>query len=157
MEKLPERIDCFDISHIHGSETVASMSVFRNGLPDKTAYRRYILTQTAPDDFASMQEVLSRRFLKVATGEAERPDLILIDGGKGQLAIAIRVLETLRLSIPVMSIAKEQEELFFPGRKNSLILKRSDPGLRLLQRLRDEAHRFAITFHRLRRKKRMLQ
>ncbi len=156
LEKIPERIDCFDISHIQGSETVASMSVFRNGLPDKTAYRRYILEQNSPDDFASMQEVLSRRFLKVATGEAERPDIILIDGGKGQLAIAIRVLETLGLLIPLISIAKAQEEIFFPGRKNPLILKRTDPGLRLLQRLRDEAHRFAISFHRLRRKKRML-
>jgi excinuclease ABC subunit C len=157
LEKLPERIDCFDISHIQGNETVASMVVFRNGLPDKNAYRRYILEQTTPDDFSSMQEVLSRRFLKVATGEAERPDLILIDGGKGQLAIAVKVLNILQLNIPVISLAKENEEIFFPERKNPLILKRTDPGLRLLQRLRDEAHRFAITFHRLRRKKRMLQ
>lgn len=157
LDKLPERIDCFDISHIQGSETVASMSVFRNGLPDKNSYRRYILTQTSPDDFASMQEVLSRRYLKVATGETERPDFILIDGGKGQLAIASRVLATLNLSLPHISLAKEQEEIFFPGRKNALSLKRADPGLRILQQLRDEAHRFAVSFHRLRRKKRMLQ
>ena len=104
-----------------------------------------------------MQEVLSRRFLKVATGEDERPDLILIDGGKGQLAMAVRVLETLGLTIPLISLAKKEEEIFFPRRKNPVLLKRADPGLRLLQQLRDEAHRFAITFHRLRRKKRMLE
>jgi excinuclease ABC subunit C len=156
LETPPVRLDCFDISHIQGAETVASMTVFRNGKPDKKEYRKYIINLETPNDFAAMQEVLSRRYLKVATGEQEAPSLVIIDGGKGQLQIAVRVLETLHLSLPLVSIAKRQEELYIPGRRNPIVLKRNDPALKIIQQIRDEAHRFAIEFHRLRRSKRTL-
>ncbi len=152
----PEIIVCFDISNIQGSDTVASMSVLRNGTPDKSAYRRFIIDQETPNDFAAMDEVLNRRYYKVKTGEAERPDLIVIDGGKGQLAVAVKVLAKFDLNIPVIGLAKKNEEIFLPGQMNPLILKKSAAGLNLLQQVRDEAHRFAVTFHKHRRKKRML-
>lgn len=150
-------IVCFDISNIQGSDTVAAMSVLRNGRPDKSAYRRFIIDQFTPNDFAAMDEVLNRRLYKVKTGEAEKPDLIVVDGGKGQLSVAVNVLKKYALPIPVIGLAKKDEELFLPGQKNPLRLKKSSAGLKLLQQVRDEAHRFAITFHKQRRKKRTLQ
>jgi len=166
----PNRIECYDISNTQGTAAVGSMVVFSQGVPDKKHYRRFnIETVSGPDDFASMEEVLTRRFRRwQATAEASQgpgkkpdpsfamlPDLLIVDGGKGQLGRAVAVLETFGLSerVPVVGLAKQQEELFFPGQRHSLVLPRNSQGLYLLQRIRDEAHRFAITAHRQRRSK----
>ncbi|GBR76490.1 excinuclease ABC subunit C [Candidatus Termititenax persephonae] len=154
MEALPRRIECYDISHIQGSETVASQAVLIDGLPGKSEYRKYIINQDHPDDFASMEEVLTRRCMRLDDGN--RPDLVVIDGGKGQLGVAVRVWQNFQLSIPLCALAKREEEVFVPRRSEPLVLPRRDAGLRLLQTVRDEAHRFAVSFHRLRRKKRTL-
>ncbi len=164
----PARIECYDISTTLGTASVGSMVVFEHGTPSKKLYRRFnIKTVTGQDDFASMEEVLNRRFRrwKAAqdTGEnvgtkpdpafAILPDLLLVDGGKGQLARAVSVLESYNLldRVPVASLAEEQEELYVPNRRDSIFLERHSQGLYLLQRIRDEAHRFAITAHRKRR------
>lgn len=154
LDVLPARIECFDISNIQGHDTVAAMTVFANGFPDKNQYRRFHLEQEAPNDFAAMEQVLNRRYYKVMTGEAVSPALIVIDGGKGQLNIAAQVLKKYQLKIPVIGLAKKNEEIFLPGRMNPLTLKRSSPALKLIQSIRDEAHRFAINFHRQKRSKR---
>lgn len=151
---LPERIECFDISHIQGSETVASMVVFEGGLPKKDDYRRYKLktVEGKPDDFKSMQEVVGRRYREAAE---PLPDLIIIDGGKGQLSAALEVIRGVGLAdIPVIGLAKEFEHIFREGQSEPLILPRHSQSLYLVQRIRDEAHRFAITYHRKLRAKR---
>ncbi len=125
-----------------------------DGLPGKSEYRKYIINQDHPDDFASMEEVLTRRCMRL--DDNNRPDLVVIDGGKGQLGIAVRVWKNFNLNIPLCALAKREEEIFVPRRSEPLVLPRRDPGLRLLQTVRDEAHRFAVSFHRLRRKKRTL-
>ncbi len=161
---LPKRIECFDISHFQGTETVASQVVFEEGRPSKDHYRRYIIkTVTGIDDFKSMYEVLQRRFKHT---EYEPPDLLVVDGGKGQLAQAVKILNELNIShIPVVGLAKartessfqdaevhETEERFYlPGRANPVVFKRNTEAFQILVGLRDEAHRFAITFHRNRR------
>lgn len=155
LEALPRRIECFDISHIQGSETVASQAVLLDGLPAKSEYRKYIIDQDKPDDFASMEEALTRRCMHIP--DWPRPDLLVIDGGKGQLSVAVRVLKNLNLSIPLCALAKKKEEIFIPRRSDPLVLPGRDAGLRLLQTVRDEAHRFAVTFHRKRRSKRTLR
>lgn len=148
------RMDCFDISHTQGSETVASMVVFRYGSPSKKDYRRFKLASTEgkPDDFKSMQEVVYRRYKDYE----ELPDLIIIDGGKGQLAAALKVIRGLGLDIQVISLAEQREEIFLEGESQSIYLERESPALHVIQHIRDEAHRFAITYHRKRLRRRNL-
>jgi excinuclease ABC subunit C len=154
----PLRIECYDISNFQGSESVGSMVVFEDGKPRSGEYRRFrIKTVTGPNDFASHQEVLRRRFRVVRTGEegseeARRwamPDLVIVDGGKGQVSAAKEALDQLGLhDLPLAGLAKEREELFRPDRPDPIVLPPTSPALYLVQRLRDEAHRFAITYHR---------
>ena len=159
LPKPPRRIECYDVSHIQGTNTVASMSVFQDGKPLSSNYRRFkIKSHDGNDDFASMREVLSRRFKRLKNardgGEenasfATAPDLVLIDGGKGQLSSAVEVMLHLGLQdIQLASIAKREEEIFLPDAAEPVIMPRNSQGLFLLQRARDEAHRFAVTFHR---------
>lgn len=152
----PSRIECFDISHIQGAETVASMVVFSDGAPDKNEYRRYKLksVEGKPDDFKSMQEVVGRRYREADT---IMPDLIIIDGGKGQLSSALEVIRSLgHLMVPVVGLAKQFEYVFMEGQSEPVILPANSKALYLIQRIRDEAHRFAITYHRKLRSKRNL-
>ena len=149
------RMDCFDISHTQGSETVASMVVFRDGKPSKQDYRRYKLrsTEGKPDDFKSMQEVVYRRYRDIK----DLPSLVIIDGGKGQLSSALEVIRGLGLhELPVIGLAKREEEIFVEGAHESIMLSKDSDALKLIQRIRDEAHRFAITYHRKLRGKRNL-
>jgi len=159
LSDLPHRIECYDISHIQGTNTVASMSVFQDGKPLSRDYRRFkIKTHDGNDDFASMREVLTRRFKRLKNAKeggeesasfAAVPDLVLIDGGKGQLSSAVEVMLHLGLQdIQLASIAKREEEIFLPELAEPVIMPRNSQALFLLQRARDEAHRFAITFHR---------
>lgn len=150
-----ERMDCFDISHTQGSETVASMVVFRNGSISKKDYRKYkiVSAEGKPDDFKSMQEVVYRRYKDYE----DLPSLVVIDGGKGQLSSALEVIRGLGLTdLPVVGLAKREEEIFKPHTSESILLDRDSAALHLIQRIRDEAHRFAITFHRKLRGKRNL-
>lgn len=154
MDNLPERIECFDISHIQGAETVASMVVFEGGMPKKEDYRRYKLktVEGKPDDFKSMQEVVGRRYREA---QGVLPDLIIIDGGKGQLNAALEIIRGNGLTeVMVVGLAKEFEHVFKEGESEPLILPRHSQSLYLIQRIRDEAHRFAITYHRKLRSKR---
>ncbi|MCH4179191.1 MAG: excinuclease ABC subunit UvrC [Megasphaera sp.] len=155
LPRLPVRMECFDISHTQGIETVASMVVFENGRPAKKEYRRFKLktVQGKPDDFKSMAEIMGRRY-----GEKDwpEPDLIVIDGGKGQLHAALPVIRDAGCQAPVISLAKRIEEVFIEGSSESIILDHHTPELQLLQAIRDEAHRFAITYHRHLRGKRSL-
>ena len=159
LPRSPKRIECYDVSHIQGTNTVASMSVFQDGKPLSSNYRRFkIKSHDGNDDFASMREVLSRRFKRLKNardgGEenasfAAAPDLVLIDGGKGQLSSAVEVMLHLGLQdIQLASIAKREEEIFLPDAAEPVIMPKNSQGLFLLQRARDEAHRFAVTFHR---------
>ena len=163
----PARIECYDISNIQGSDTVGSMVVFEDGKPRSGEYRRFrIKTVQGPNDFASHQEVLRRRFRATRPGqegsEEERrwamPDLVVIDGGRGQVSAAKEVLDELGLhDLPMAGLAKEREELFLPDRAEPVVLPATSPALYLVQRLRDEAHRFAITYHRDLRAKRQVR
>lgn len=155
LEHPLERMDCFDISHTQGSETVASMVVFRNGTSSKKDYRRYkiVSAEGKPDDFKSMQEVVYRRYRDYE----DLPSLVVIDGGKGQLSSALEVIRGLGLDdLPVVGLAKREEEIFKPHQSESIMLDREGAALHLIQRIRDEAHRFAITYHRKLRGKRNL-
>jgi len=167
LPREPERIECFDISHIQGTETVASMVVFEQGRAVSAKYRRFkIKTTDGPDDFAAMAEVLRRRLNKAAAGDEKflpLPDLIIVDGGKGQLSAALAAANEAGAAseaglgpLALAALAKENEWLFLPDRQDPLILPRGSEGLFLLQRIRDEAHRYAITYHRLLRGKRSL-
>ena len=156
LPELPRRIECYDISHLSGEETTGSMVVFSDGEADKKAYRRFKIKRDQNDDFASLREVLQRRFGEARQGNPAflpEPDMILIDGGLGQVNAVARVLKDLQIDIPLFSLAKKQEEIYRPGSAQALRLPPSDPGLKLLQRLRDEAHRFAIEYNRQRRQK----
>jgi excinuclease ABC subunit C len=169
LSEAPNRIECYDISNTQGTASVGSMVVFEQGVPAKRLYRRFnIQSVQGPNDFESMEEVLTRRFKRWQAAQEDRgvgakidesfaflPDLLIVDGGKGQLSRAVAVLERFGLldRVPVAGLAKQQEELFLPGREESLMLARHSQGLYLLQRIRDEAHRFAITAHRARRSK----
>lgn len=158
MEKPPIRIEGFDISHIQGTDTVASMVVFENGKPKKEDYRRFKIqvAEGSPDDFASMNEVVGRRYRRVTEEGLKMPDLILIDGGKGQLNAAINILQDLGIyNQPIFGLAKREEEVFIPDRSDPIIIPRQSEALYLIQRVRDEAHRFAVSFHRQLRSKRM--
>lgn len=158
LEKAPYRMECFDISHNQGQETVASMVVFEGGLPKKSDYRRFKIksAEGKPDDFLSMREVTTRRY--VGLPEEELPDLIVIDGGKGQLSSALEIIrmEAGHKDVPVVGLAKQFELIFTEGRPDPVELPRRSASLYLIQRIRDEAHRFAITFHRKLRSKRNL-
>jgi excinuclease ABC subunit C len=156
LHEPPMVIECFDISHLSGTSTVGSMVQFRNGKPDKSNYRKFkIRTVDIIDDFASMAEVIRRRYSRLKFENQEMPDLIVIDGGKGQLSIVINELKKLYVNIPTISIAKKFEEIFFPGSKFPLRLDKKEKALRFLQEIRDEAHRFAIAYNRLLRKKKL--
>lgn len=151
---LPETIECFDISHLSGTAMVGSMVQFRNGVPDKKNYRRYkIKTVEGVDDFASIAEVVKRRYDRLIREDAELPDLIIIDGGRGQLSAAGESLKDLDLTIPVIALAKREEEVYLPGEVLPRVLDPHGMALRYLQEIRDEAHRFAIAYNRLLRKK----
>lgn len=155
LEKPPMRMECFDISHIQGSETVASMVVFQDGNPDKDSYRRFKINSTEgkPDDFMSMREVTMRRYGKITAKEL--PDLIIIDGGKGQLSSALEIIRGAgHDTVPVVGLAKQFEYIFTEFSPDPVILPRQSDALYLVQRIRDEAHRFAITYHRKLRSKR---
>jgi excinuclease ABC subunit C len=163
----PLRIECYDMSHLQGTDYVGSMVVLEDGLPRKSEYRRFKVNVPQNDDFAAMEEVLTRRFTAYVADKdkpvAERgkfaypPQLLLVDGGKGQLGVAVKVLAELGLTdeIPVASLAKQFEEVFLPGDSAPVSIPRGSEALFMLQRIRDESHRFAITFHRERRDKRM--
>jgi excinuclease ABC subunit C len=171
LPNLPRRIECFDVSHIQGTNSVASMVVFEDGKPKRSDYKRFkIKTVVGNDDFASMQEVLGRRFKRALTGQLRQegedgtwqesedapdvpwayiPDLVIVDGGKGQLSAGAAVMDELELSeIPIVGLAKEKEEIFLKNRPDPVILPRGSQALFLVQRVRDEAHRFAVTYHR---------
>lgn len=157
MKQLPWRMECFDISHIQGSETVASMVVFEGGIPNKSAYRRFKIksAEGKPDDFLSMREVTTRRYGKKDV--EDMPDLIIIDGGKGQLSSALEIIRGAgHTAVPVIGLAKQFEWIFVEGKSEPVILPRNSQALFLMQRIRDEAHRFAITYHRSLRGKRNL-
>ena len=162
LEALPIRIECFDISNIQGQEIVGSMVVFEDGVAKKAHYRKFAVRgQAGQDDFAAMAEVVARRFARLAAGPTSddydesfsaTPNLVVIDGGKGQLAAALAAMQAYELPrVAVISLAKRIEEVFLPGRTSPVLLSEHSPGLQLLQRVRDEAHRFAVTFHRQRR------
>jgi excinuclease ABC subunit C len=160
LEVEPRRIECFDISNIQGADIVASMVCFEDGLPKKSDYRKFrIKTVTgAPDDFASMREVVGRRYKRLLEEGKELPDLVLIDGGKGQLGAAAEALDELGLGDqPVASLAKQEELIFLRGREGPISLLRASPVLQLVQRVRDEAHRFAVGFHRKARSMRTIR
>lgn len=161
LPRLPRRIECYDNSNIQGTSPVASMVVFEDAKPAKKEYRRFsIKTVVGADDFASMAEVITRRFRRARDSDEEKegkwttlPDLVIIDGGKGQLNAAVEALHALGMDVPICGLAKEQEEIFLPGRPDSIMLPRDSQALFLVQRVRDEAHRFAITYHRNTRRK----
>jgi excinuclease ABC subunit C len=162
LESLPIRVECFDVSNIQGEEIVGSMVVFEDAVAKKAHYRKFAVRgQTGQDDFAAMAEVVSRRFARLAAGAAAdeydesfaaTPNLVVIDGGKGQLSAALAAMQDFDLPrVAVIALAKRVEEVFLPGRPDPVVLPEHSPGLQLLQRIRDEAHRFAVTFHRRRR------
>ena len=160
LEVEPRRIECFDISNIQGSDIVASMVCFEEGLPRKSEYRKFRVRGlgASPDDFAAMREVVGRRYRRLLEEGKDLPDLILIDGGPGQLSAATEALAELGIGHqPVASIAKKEEVIFVPGRAEPIVLPHSSPVLQLVQRVRDEAHRFAIGFHRKVRAQRTLR
>ena len=183
LTKLPRRIECYDISHIQGTDTVASMVVFLDGKPKKTDYRKFKIQSVSnetgqPDDFLSMREVIFRRFKRYVEQEEKQkdesaegknenkktdesfssiPDLVIIDGGKGQLSSAVQVLNDLGIkNLNIIGLAKRLEEVFLPGDTDAQTIPKTSSGLKLLQRVRDEAHRFAVTFHKSLRDKRTL-
>jgi excinuclease ABC subunit C len=156
----PRRIECYDISNTQGTNSVASMVVFEDAKPKKSDYRKFaIKTVDGPNDFASMHEVITRRFKRLqapdqtdAAGWSAWPDLVIVDGGKGQLSSALEALHALELdNMPIVGLAKQNEELFLPGKRDPVILPRDAQALYLIQRVRDEAHRFALTYHRQKR------
>jgi excinuclease ABC subunit C len=171
LPELPKRIEGYDISHIQGSNAVASQVVFVDGIPAKQHYRHYKIKNPTveighSDDFASMAEVISRRFRKYQQQEQSNiavnsiqdpdfPDLVMIDGGKGQLSAVVKVLQDMELleTVKVVSLAKKREEIFLPGASEPLNTNAEQPGVQLLRRVRDESHRFAVSFHRQQRLK----
>jgi excinuclease ABC subunit C len=153
LESPPFHVECFDISHFQGRQTVASMVCFMGGRPHKAHYRKFKIRDVeGVDDFKSMAEVVRRRYSKLKK-DGGLPDLIVVDGGKGQLGAALSSLQDAKVKVPIVSLAKRLEEVFVPGREDSLLMETGRPALSLLQRLRDEAHRFGVTYHRLLRDK----
>ena len=165
LEGQPKRIECYDVSHVQGTNVVASMVVFEDGRPAKSQYRRFrAKVQDRNDDFANMRETLRRRFARSNGGDAATPggwalpDLVILDGGKGQLSAGLDALaDAGRLQIPVAALAKEREEIFVPQRSDPIVLPRTSQGLYLVQRIRDEAHRFAVTYHQKLRSQRAVR
>lgn len=160
LKNFPYRMECYDISHIQGTNTVASMVTFINGVPKKSEYRKFKvkMTEDKPDDFLSMKEVLTRRLSHLGEEKWAKPDLMIIDGGKGQLSSVMEIIEGLGVTgIDVVSLAKKHEEVFLPKQSKPVILPRNSSALYLFQRIRDEAHRFAITYHRKLRSKSMIE
>lgn len=159
LKNLPKKIECFDISNLQGTDTVASMVVFEDGKPKKSLYRKFIIkTVEGPDDFLSMQEVIERRYTRLKEENQKLPDLIMVDGGKGQLSSAVEILNNLEFNnYNIIGLAKRLEEVFFPNNSDPELIPKTSSGLKLLQQIRDEAHRFAITFHRTRRSKRIIK
>ncbi|MCL4152542.1 UNVERIFIED_CONTAM: hypothetical protein GTU68_030651 [Idotea baltica] len=156
LKTLPEHIECFDNSNLGGSNPVASMVYFRKGKPAKKEYRKYtIKTVEGPNDFASMEEIVGRRYKRLLEENAPLPDLVVVDGGKGQLSSAVQALRTLGIygQVPIIGIAKRLEEIYFPNDEFPIHISKKSESLKLLQHLRNEAHRFAITFHRSKRSK----
>ena len=158
LKDLPRRIECFDISNIQGSDSVASMVVFIDGKPKKSEYKKFIIKEVeGPDDFASMQEVIRRRYIRLLENKEPIPELIMVDGGKGQLSSAVEILDSLGIKqYNIIGLAKRLEEVFFPENSEPETIPKTSSGLKLLQQIRNEAHRFAITFHRKRRSKRTI-
>lgn len=159
LNNFPYRIECYDISHIQGTNTVASMVTFINGLSKKSEYKKFKVksTEGKPDDFLSMKEVLTRRLSRLGEKGWDKPDLIIIDGGKGQLSSVMQIVEDMGITeIDFVSLAKRQEEVFLPKTSKSILLPRESSALFLIQRIRDEAHRFAITYHRKLRSKKSI-
>ncbi|MBM3436346.1 MAG: excinuclease ABC subunit C, partial [Bacteroidetes bacterium] len=156
MTEEPGHIECFDNSNLQGTEPVAAMVCFKNGKPDKKEYRHYnIKTVVGPDDFASMEEIIYRRYKRLLDEKQELPQLIIVDGGKGQLSSALKSLEKLglRRKITIIGIAKKLEEIYYPGDSLPMYLDKKSETLKVIQHIRDEAHRFGITHHRKRREK----
>lgn len=158
LKELPKKIECFDISNLQGTDTVASLVVFEDGKPKKSLYRKFIIKDViGPDDFESMREVIKRRYGRLKEENQPLPDLIMVDGGKGQLSSAVEILNDLGFeNYNIIGLAKRLEEVFFPNHSEPESIPKTSSGLKLLQHVRDEAHRFAITFHRLRRSKRTI-
>ena len=156
LEREPRHIECFDNSNLQGTNPVASCVVFRDGKPSRKEYRHFnIKTVVGPDDFASMQEILTRRYTRLLNEGAELPDLIVVDGGKGQLSSAYAVLVELGIAdkVPIVGLAKRLEEVFYPNDPLPYYLSRTGEPLKVICHIRDEAHRFGITHHRNRRSK----
>jgi len=157
LERAPVRIECFDISNIMGNQSVGSMVSFLNGKPDKSNYRRFrIKTVKGIDDFQMIAEIVRRRYTRLQKEGPSFPDLIVIDGGKGQLGAAMQELKKLNLSLAIIALAKREEEIFIPKKRNSIKLSHDSLGLKLLMRVRDEAHRFGLKYHTLLRAKKFL-
>ncbi|MDX1531707.1 MAG: helix-hairpin-helix domain-containing protein, partial [Rhodothermales bacterium] len=158
LKKPPRRIECFDISHLGGTGTVASCVVFEDGKPKKSEYRTFKIRSVEhgrPDDYQSMREVVARRYRRTLQENGPWPDLVVIDGGKGQLSAAVESLKAVDVygKFPVVGLAKRLEEVFVPGDQQAIMIPRTSSALRLLQRARDEAHRFAVTAQRKQREK----
>jgi excinuclease ABC subunit C len=157
LQDSPNVIECFDISHLSGTSTVGSMVQFRNGKPDKNNYRRFrIRTVKGIDDTAAIAEIVRRRYLRLINEDSAFPNLIMIDGGRGQLNFALQELKKLGLKIPIISIAKQYEEIYIPGSAFPLYLPKKDKALQFIQEIRNEAHRFAIKYNKLLRKKELI-
>lgn len=159
LKTLPRKIECFDISNLQGTDSVASMVVFEDGKPKKSLYRKFIIKSVeGPDDFSSMREVIERHYSRLQSENQPLPDLIMVDGGKGQLSSAVEILEKLGFkNYNIIGLAKRLEEVFFPNNSEPELIPKTSSGLKLLQQVRDEAHRFAVTFHRTRRSKRIIK
>jgi excinuclease ABC subunit C len=158
LPNVPRIIEGFDISNIEGQDATGSMVYFLEGKPYNKYYRHFkIRSKSSPDDVAMMKEVMMRRYTYLLENNYELPDLILVDGGKGQLNAGVSVLKELSIEgIPIIGLAKRLEEIFVPGKKDSIILPKNSPLLKLFQRIRDEAHRFAVRLHKKQRQKRMV-
>jgi excinuclease ABC subunit C len=157
LDRRPERLECFDISHFQGGETYAACVVFEDGEARPDEYRAFRIERPAPDDFASIAEAVERRYRRTRDEGRRLPDLVVVDGGKGQLSAALAALDRVGLEIPAVALAKKEERIFVPGRSAPLALPRRDPALRLLQRARDEAHRFGLKHHRGARRRATLE
>jgi excinuclease ABC subunit C len=157
LDRRPARIECFDVSHLMGAETYASCVVFLDGEPAKDEYRIFRIEGARADDFASISEAVTRRYARAREEGSALPDLLLVDGGKGQLAAALAALDRLGLELPAAGLAKREEEVYVPGRSAAVVLPRRSPALKLLQRARDEAHRFGLRSHRRARRRHALE
>lgn len=155
--KLPKRIEAFDISDIFGKEACGSMVSFYRGLPDKNQYRRFrIKTVKAIDDYNMLREVIQRRYFRLLEENLPLPDLVLIDGGRSHLLTADKEIKKLGISLPLVSIAKDEENIYTLAIANAIKLNQDTPALNLIRRVRDEAHRFALSYHRVLRRKKII-